>query len=593
MAVAEAPAPTLATTSRGRLPWWAPSLGVLAGYLGLAFLLFAHAWAHPTGMLIGNHVDSGPHTWDLAWAPYAISHGHNPLFTTWMGVPTGANIAWNTPVIAPGLATWPVSAAAGPVAAFNLVLTLGPALTAFVAYLALRRYVASRWAAILGGALAGFSPYMLAHVAAGHSNQVTALSVPLALFLLDALLIRQTRSPWVLGLALGGLAGVQMYISEEVLAEIVLVAVAGLAVLAVVAAPALRAAMWRRMLRRLAQALLAAAPVFLLLAAPMLWMQFFGPQHIVGAVRASNRYVTDLANLVVPTRLQAVAPAAASRVSDGFTGNLGEWGGYLGIPLIAGALAVAVWQWRRLLVRWAALTAVVVTVLSLGPVLHVGGHITRVPLPWRLLGRLPLLDSALPGRLMLYTFLLCAVLVAVGVEALMRERRRTVQAAGAALVALTAVTLVPAMPFASRPTAVPAFFTSAVMPSLPQGSVAYILPSVNPDTMLWQATAGMRFRMVGGWYLGPDEKGHVHDGPKPTALSNAVADMESSGDITLTTPADIARFRDELRRDGVESIVVTPYERYPWTVAKFFQQLTGTPPHDDGAGTLYWTGLRF
>jgi len=592
MAVAaEAPARPAAVR---RPPAWAPTAAVLFAYLGLAFALFAPVWAHPSTTLIGNQFDSGPHTWFVAWPSFALGHRANPLLSAWIGAPQGANMAWNAAAFVQSLAVWPVAALAGPVVAFNLVMTLGPALTAFFSHLVLRRWVSSPVAAAAGGLLVGFSPYLIAHEAAGHANLVTAFPVPLTLLLLDSLLVRQRRSPWLLGGLLGLLAAVQVYAAdEEVVAGAAMLTVAGLAILAAVAPAGLRAAIAPRMWRRLLRGLVVAVPVCLALAAPLLWMQFAGPQHLVGAVRPSNRYVTDLANLVVPTRIQAVAPAAATAVSDHFSGNLGEAAGYLGLPLIAALLAVTAWQWRRLVVRWAACLALVAMVLSLGPTLHVAGHDTRISLPWRVLDHLPLYGSALTARFMLYAFLLCGVLVAAGVEALIRERRRSVQAAGAALLALSALALAPALPLASRPTATPAFFTSAAVRSIPPDSVAYLLPLHSPEPMLWQAISGMRFRMVGGWYLGPDATGHVRNGPAPTPLSDALTDIENTGTLTTPSPAHLALYRQELRRDHVQSIILTSYEPHAPVVAEFLQDLTGTPPHDDAHGTLYWTNLTW
>jgi hypothetical protein len=584
--------PTVMVARRPRAAWL-PSALVLLVQVGLAFALFAPAWAHPGGVLVGNQIDSGPHTWELNWTPFALSHGHNPLVSDWIGAPHGVNLAWSTPVALPGLLLWPVIALAGPVVAFNLLITLGPALTAFAGHVVLRRMVDSRLAAAAGGTLLGFSPYVLAHAAAGHSNLVSVATVPLLLLLLDEVVVRQRRSPLRLGVLLGALAAAQAYLAEEVLATEAVAAVAGLAVLWVVAGPQLRAVMARRSLRRLVQTVAVAAPVFLLVAGPLLWTQFLGPQHISGSIQPRGRYVVDLANLLVPTRLQAVAPAAATNLSDAFTGNLGEWTGYIGLPLLAFGAAITWWQRRRLAVRWAAGMAVVMTLLALGPKLHVAGHETPLSLPWRLLGHLPLLDNVLTARMTVYVFLAFAVLLACGVDALLRERRRALQAGGAALLALSAVALAPALPFPTRAAAAPAFFTSDAVRALPEGSVALVLPEVNQDAMLWQVLAGMRYRSVGGWFLGPDAQGHVQNGPVATPLSRAVADVEASGDILFLSPDDVARYRAELRADQVQTIVVTAAEPNAATVVQFFQRVTGTPPHDDGAGTLSWTGLRF
>jgi hypothetical protein len=579
---------TTAASPRRSLPPWLPVVAVLLAHLALAFALFAPAWAHPTTTLIGDQLDSAPHAWLLAWPGYAIAHGHNPLFSDWIGAPTGANLAWSAQVTLPGLASSPIRAVSGPVVAFNLVMTLGPALTAFTAYLLARRFGLSHLAAALGSLVAGFTPYVTSHAAAGHANLVTVLGVPLLALLLDSIVVRQGRAPWLLGALLGLLAAAQAYTAEEVLATEAIAACVGLAALALVAGRVQRDLHVRRAARRLLRALAVAAPVALVLIAPLLWMQFLGPQRITGALQPQGVYVTDLANLVVPTQVQAIAPDRAQQVAAGFSGNSGEWSGYVGLPLLVLAGAVAVWQRHRLLVRWAAITAAAMAVLSLGPRLHIAGHVTAIPLPWRAVSGLPLLDSVLPGRLMLYVFVLLALLLAVFVDAL-RSHGIVVTAAGAALLTLVAISLAPRLPFPTQEPDVPRFFTTAAVQHIPDGATALILPSVTQQAMLWQAEAGMRFRMVGGWFFAPDAQGHVHDGPPSTPLSDAVTAIEAGAPQGPPLNDDTRNaYRDQLRRDGVTAIVVTPQEPNHAAVVEFFTQLAGTPPLSDGAGTDYW-----
>src|SRR5207248_5776342 len=93
----------------------------------------------------------------------------------------------------------------------------------------------------------------------------------------------------------------------------------------------------RRLLAHRRHALTAlgvAAAVFLALAAVPLGFQFFGPQHVAGAVQIRNAYVSDLLGFVVPTARQQFAPAAAVQLSEGFSGYSSEWDAYLGVPLI-------------------------------------------------------------------------------------------------------------------------------------------------------------------------------------------------------------------------------------------------------------------
>src|SRR6185437_8124007 len=78
--------------------------------------------------------------WGLAWYPYALTHGLDPLYTTLVFAPSGYNLAWSTTLPAPALALWPVTARFGPLVAFNLMSVLIPLLSAYTAF-ALCRHV--------------------------------------------------------------------------------------------------------------------------------------------------------------------------------------------------------------------------------------------------------------------------------------------------------------------------------------------------------------------------------------------------------------------------------------------------------------------
>ncbi|OYW05574.1 MAG: hypothetical protein B7X11_01835, partial [Acidobacteria bacterium 37-65-4] len=100
--------------------------------------------------------------WFLKWTPWAILHGHNPMFTNWMDYPTGANLATNT--VMPGLAVLaaPVTWLLGPVSSYNLLMWASFPVSALACFYVVRRLSGSNVGAFLAGAIYGFSPYMLA-----------------------------------------------------------------------------------------------------------------------------------------------------------------------------------------------------------------------------------------------------------------------------------------------------------------------------------------------------------------------------------------------------------------------------------------------
>jgi hypothetical protein len=447
-----------------------------------------------------------------------------------------------------------------------------------------RRYVASQVAAGVGGLLYGFSPYMVGH-ALGHLHLVLAVTPPLVLALLDEILVRQRTAPAWLGVALGVLAAGQLLTAEELLASELLVATAALALLVV---------LYRRHVRAhaayAARALAVAAVVCLALAAWPLYVQFTGPGRPHTSIQPPGVAVTDLANFVVPTRLQQFAPAGAVALSDRFTGNLSEWDGYLGLPLLVLLAGVAVRWWRRPLVRVASLLALGLAILSLGPRLHVAGRLTRVHLPWRAVEAVPVVYDLLPNRLMLYVFLLAGLLVAVFADAVVRLAERRSRALGTAALVLALVPLLPRSPAPSTSLAVPPFFTQAVR-RIPPGSVALVAPfthyppSVAP--MLWQAQSGMRFRMPEGYFVGADAAGRAQFGPTETPVSRAMEAIQAGAPPPPLTPARRAVLVAVLRRWGVRTVLVGPMDHQATMVA-FFSALLGHRPTPSGGVLAWW-----
>jgi len=357
-----------------------PAALAFGAYLLLAFAVFASAWRNPTYLSIGTAGDPELFMWLLAWVPYSIGHGLNPFFTDYLIYPQGANLLWTLIPIVPGLLLSPSMLLLGPVATYNLAMTLALATSAWCAYLAVNSLIGDRLGSFIGGLVFGFSPYMLAH-SLGHPNLVICATPPLVLLILTELFVRQRLRAWQSGLALGAVVALQFLTTPEILFTTVFFAVIGTAVIA-----ALR---WKEVAPRLRHAitgLVVAAAVSIPVVAYPLAFLFFGPQHVHGVVREQDIYVTDVLNFFVPTKVILIAPQAAIDLSNRWTGDDAEWNAYLGILLVTLLIYIAL-RWRHVtVVLWSALFAFVVAVLSLGPHLHIAGTIHfHLPLPWLLL----------------------------------------------------------------------------------------------------------------------------------------------------------------------------------------------------------------
>ena len=545
-----------------------PALLVIVA-TALSYGYTASAWlTDPTTTWVGNVGDPEQNQWFLGWLPYAIGHGLNPLISQHVLFPDGVNLMWNTSVLLPALLLSPVTVLFGPTVAYNVALLLCPPTAALAAYFAIRRWT-SQFAAAGGALLFAFSPFFFRQ-AQDHLHMAVTAFVPLFFLTMDEVFRRQRRRWWVAGGLLGLVALGQFFTAEEFLATDVLLGAGAVAVLA--------ACYWRVVaakIRYAGRALAVAAGVFAVVAAYPLWVQFGGPQRVPGTIHAPNVYVNDLANLIVPVG-QWLALGSAHGMNQSWTGNPGEWNGYLGIPLLLVILLALVVGWRRPIVRVAGGLFVVVEILSFGPNLHIGGHVTTIWLPWQWVQRLPLFHNALPNRLGVYVYLFAGLLTAVlidhviawvttavragksaGVPARRPWEKLRAVAVGAAAGLLIVVVLswLPAAPAVTTVTE-PAYFTSTgEAADLPAGTVAVVLPYVSgpnlEDAEVWQARSGFRMKMPGGWLIVPGPH-HGVEGPTYQVFGEVFPDTTTLDDGLA------AAVRAEWRQWGVTKVIVGP-----------------------------------
>jgi hypothetical protein len=543
-------------------------------YLALALLAFSATWAHPNAATVGAAGDRGLFMWFLKWMEFALRHGHNPLVTHYMNYPQPVNLMWNTSEPLPGLVLAPLTAMAGAAVTFNVLATLGVALSAFTAFVAIGRVVKHRAAAWVGGLLYGFSPFML-NQSNGHLHLTLAFLPPLIFVVLHEIMVRQQVRASRAGALLGLLIACQLLIGEELLAITAIAAVTGIVVLAL-ARPRLIASKLAYPMR----AAPAAAAVFAAIAGWPLAVQFFGPNRVSGPIQPLEPFVSDLAGFVVPTKLRLFTTHAALAISHRFTGNATEHDAYIGIPLLIVLGYAAIKHRKNPVVRFASAMAVILAVLSMGRHVHVAGHVTHILLPWRVLSALPVLNNVLPARLMVMFSLAAAVLVAVLVDEALRSKRRPAIAATLAALGLVVASLLPVLPFPSAALPGSTFFSTADARTIPAGSVALVVPmSRGPlsarGPMLWQIDSGFRFRMPGGFFVGstPDES----SGRVRGSLASFTNRIQTTGVVPRVDETQRSKYLSVLRSWHVQTVVIGPTTAQQ-QLAAFFTQILGRPP---------------
>lgn len=643
-------APTLPQAGRGTRPKALADPGVQAAaglvLAAVGYWLFVTLviypglpWASPSVLPDPRSWDPVQMSWFLSWTPFAILHGHNPLFTNYIDVPSGANLAANTSVPLLGILAAPITYTLGAAASFDVLAHLALAGSALAMFFVLGAW--TRWwpGRFLGGWLYGFSSYM-AFQSHAHLDLIFLPIPPLVLWCLYELVVRQRHRPLAVGAAAGALVAAQFLIDEEVCADLVILSALGLALAAVTHRKQARDHVAKAAGGLAALGVVAAAG----LAFPVA-MSLVGPQHLTASIQpaaVNAGYHQDLLDPVVRgLRESSVVSTTPLKVL--------HWrnpSGYLGAPLVALLVALTL-CWRRVAMVWfAAAMAIAAFVLSLGPRLTVGGHATAVPLPGWVLEHIPLVDNLLPTRISAFVALFAAVVLAVGLdrtlgwlrqgrlEALRVPRRGRAMArhepddpsgtagraprgrsraswwASVGLSALGVACLLP-VALAYRPegnvrhinpdTAAVAQWLAAHTPS---GGVVLALP---PPTgaadlpMLWQVQSHMAFRLVDGYAFVPDGTRHSRNkavlasdymailGTGGRRFAAEVADNPASAkQAALRACRDVARVA---RTYHVDSMAVWRAKKFAIApVIKVLEASMG-PPGFSGHGAALWADV--
>lgn len=548
--------------------------------------------------------DTPQQIWFLSWIPHVLTSGGNPFYSTSIDVPGGANMLVNTSMIFLSALFAPVTFLLGPVSAINIGMRLAFAASGLATTLVLRKWQL-RWStAFVGGLVYAFSPYMIGQ-GNGHLQETFVVVPPLWLFIWERLLSRRWRARTA-GLWLGALAVIQFFIAIDVLASLLVMSAAALAVVGVLNRHQVKER-WPDVLRTVGYAAVVAVPLlafpaFYTLAGPG---AFSGPQQPVASLVTIR---ADLLSLVVPTSLQRFGPATWIALGSSFgSGNLAENGEYLGIPLVLVLGAIVVRQRRSKLVSALTGVGVIGFVLTLGTSLTVDNHSTIIRLPFDILSHLPLLRDEVPLRFSLYIQLSAAMLLALGLDRGLTRLRQLELSTGQNLVGVMALGVVclvailplwPNVPYAWQSTQVPAFFTVDGAREISPGSdvLTYPYPDFPYDqAMLWQAIAGLRFNLVGGYMYTTTPTGTATlispELTPPTVQVTLSDSLWGTGDDGLPSGTSIATvasaFRIFLGRYQVSTVIVQLFGAFPQRVVEVVTMATGEQPQDIG-GVLLW-----
>ena len=586
-----------ATEGRATRSWFARHPGVLVGF-AYAVAAIGLNWRLWTGLRTMAPIgDPGPADnelmgWFVRYAADAVAHGHLPaLVTTALNAPHGINLMWNNSILFPGVVLAPVTLLAGPQATLTLVATIGYAGSAAALYWLLRRHGASVGAAALGGAVFGFSPGMV-NAGIAHYGIEFAVLVPLMIEAVLSIITGRGR-PILAGIGLGLLAAAQVFTGEEMLYYAALVCLIAVAVLALSRPSAVRP--------RTPEALVGlgfGAVVALALSGYGLWTQFHGPLAEHGNPEPISRFGISLGEFVNPQGQLLFHTASSAAYADNHGASGAEYVAYLGVPLLIIVTFVVIRYWRDLRIRVAGVVWAVLEALSLG----VNGPL----LPFHYLQHVPLMGDMIPGRMALIAGGAAAVVLAFGIDLARAPVPKPVGPArggdwgrwgdwlrGAVPVAVAVLAVLPLVP---RPVAtLPApkvpvgWATVYARLDLPSDASVFTVPlpyAHEGEAMLWQADTGQPAKMVAGWFVGPDKKGHAaaaYWGPRYTTQTVRCLDALWQGSPSGGNCA--AAVRASLRYWHPTAVVADTSLGAP--LGRFLTSLLGKPDIQD-AQMLAW-----
>jgi hypothetical protein len=559
--------------------------------------------------------DGTSQIWFLQWTEYALAHGHNPFFSEWQSFPGGVNVLSDTSMVALGVLFSPITSLFGPIVTWNVLLRLAVILSAFSMCLVMRRW--AKWwpAAFIGGAIYGYSAYVMFNL--GHLFLVFVPLPPLMFLLLYEILVRQVWRPARTGAILGGLCGVQYLISSEILVTTVLMGVIA-TVLYIIVCRGDMGTKWRYIGISLASSVLFGGA---LLVYPVSFT-LFGPEHLNGAPQSPATLSALHGDLFSPLAARSNEWLSPLLLKSLFA-NVSTTGEtlYLGLPLIVFLVVTAVWLRNRRVVLFTSAMVVVAFVLSLGQRLYIDGHYTKVPLPFEVLAHLPFLKSLLAVRFSLFTVMFAAGIVSIGLDELHWRASRSLRLSwlpdhwrdAAAATLPLAVGAAMTLPFvassaqAATPSHVAPFFTSTLVDAIPSKSVVLAYPYPKSpvvghsytdrvdQVLLDQAVSGMRFKLIGGyaWWPVPNEAYASPDPPPLTPFGVEAffdAAYNGSSQSAVLSQNHVSDLRQFMKKHDVDTVIVLPIGKHPTSVIFQVTAAIGTPLQS--GGVIVWNHVQ-
>jgi hypothetical protein len=208
-------------------------------------------------------------------------------------------------------------------------------------------------------------------------------------------------------------------------------------------------------------------------------------------------------------------------------------------------------------------------VLSFGGTLRVGD--ANLPLPWRVLGGLPLIELAAPSRIVLFAALAGAVSISLFASERGRPGARALRWSLVVLALLSVAPNLTGQHWSGLEPNPPFFAVGLYRQVVRPGETVAVVWNRKGDQMYWQAETGMSMRLAGG-YLGV----------RPPGFLDATFALKLSAGVVR--PRQVAVLRRFVAEHDVAAILVVGA---PSAELDAIEAAFGVSPHAVGGVTVY------
>lgn len=401
---------------------------------------------HLDDRILGWAPDSYQVMWNIWWFKEQVLSLDNPFRSDLLWYPQGTDLYMHTLTPVNGLAALPAQIVTGNVLlSWNVVMLAFFTLSGVGGYALAYHVSRNPWAALLGGIIFAFSPFVMVHIH-GHLNIATTWPIPF--FVLSVLKFADTGAR-----RYAIFAGVLWATMTWNWLEFALDSGLFLVLFGVFWGFVYVRRRDREQIGRLVRGGVVCGAVWLALSLPILIPSIYevviDDVAMSGGLSAPAEFLSaDLLGYVTPSELRGSGERPLGQAPDSPTINSVEGTVFLGfLPLILASVAIiAHWRTERrnTVLFWAGVFAFF-AIMALGPFVYFDNDKTfdllgwefSISAPFRLFKEIPLVGlRRVPARMIVYGYLALAVLAPLGLTVLAERIKRVSPVAAGATVAI-------------------------------------------------------------------------------------------------------------------------------------------------------------